>query len=218
MVATGPPEGIGDHLAVFRPTVVDLFSQGWQLAQVDLNQLLALQALTFCDHYAEVTNKLDSHDRSGLAALTLPLPHEVRFNVAPNQTTVGWSVTADDPHLRVIAAVQNPDTPTFSFTIGFTNSIVKVAEYAGRHFCHDGHHRVYQLLRRGIQSAPVLLQSFASFSEVAPAPNLLAEAICMGDHPPYVHDLLDSVVSADVLGQATRKMVALEAHEYIVPV
>ncbi len=220
-VAVGdPPSGIGDHLAAFRPTASDLFSQGWRLCSVHLDQLVAVQQVTFADHYGESVAKLEIDDANAIARITLPLPRQMPLNLQVDAARHAYLISCSDPHLQVVEEVQaaEPTGPVFGFRIGGANSILKVARYADRCFCFDGHHRAYQLLRRNITCAPGLVKDFNPFTELALRPGIFKESICTGDHPPLVSALLDPQVSLDVLAPATRKLIVVEARELVVPV
>jgi hypothetical protein len=212
---SSPPNQIGPYLSDFRTKTPDVFAEGWRLCTVDLERIVALQALTFTDHYSDV-GELDPADIESLARVTLPLDAQVSFGIQLDQPRQAFAITSRNPHFGI--GEMFFDELTFGFRIIGQKSVLKVAHYGERYLCHDGHHRVYQLLRRGIKFAPALMQNFSSFSEAAPRPGLFAEAICMGDHPPLVADLQNDQVSASVLAPETRKVMLIEARELTVPV
>jgi hypothetical protein len=214
---TAPPTGVGDHLSRFRTAFGDLFNEGWRLATIDLRQVVALQPRTFADHYAEQTFGLASSDIGKIIRLTLPLPVEAPPLVQHPSDSV-WLVSSNDPHFHIAEAAHDPAEGVLGFRLGRATSVMRVAELDGRLICQDGHHRALQLLRRSIALVPALLKSFSSFPEIAVAPGLFSEEVCMGDRPPTLADLLDNEVAADVLAPATRKFLLIEAREFVLPV
>jgi hypothetical protein len=93
-----------------------------------------------------------------------------------------------------------------------------VAHLDGRYFCYDGHHRSYQLLRRGIREVPALVRSFSMFAELAPKKGLFPPEVLLGENAPTVLDLTDDQVSADVWLARVKKAVVVSAEEVEIPV
>jgi len=213
-----PPADIGAHLADFRKTAQELFDDGWRLQSVDLTRLIAIQPVTFTDHYAEIMSSLSADESERVARITLPLPDDSPPLVQSAPDGRAWIVSSNNPHLQVGEAVQDPSAGVLGFKLARATSILKVAELNGRALCLDGHHRAYQLLRRHVIEAPALVRSFSSLAETGVPAGLLSEDVCLGDHPALVADLMSRRVSADVLAAATRKFLVIEARELVLPV
>ena len=211
--------GIGDYLARFRPTIQQDLASGWRIASVDLSQMVALQPVTFTDHYADGTYDLEPSDTERIAKITLPFPDEQQPLVQAEANGHAWIVSSNNPHLQVVEAVQDPTAGVFGFRLGRPTSILKVALLGDSTICLDGHHRVYQLLRRGITHAPGIVRAIASLTEIPQLPTgLFSEEVVRGENPPRVEDLLDDTASAPVLAPATRKYLLIQAQELTLPV
>jgi hypothetical protein len=211
--------GVGEYLSKFRPTIQQDLDNGWRFATIDLTQLIALQAVTFTDHYAEKTYELQRADTERIAKITLPFPDERQPLIQADNSGHAWIVSSNNPHLQVVEAVQDEGAGVFGFRLGRPTSILKVANIGGLAVCLDGHHRVYQLLRRGIAHAPGIFRSFSSLNDVPQLPpGLFSDKLIRGENPPHIGDLLDNDTSAPVLAPATRKFLLIEARELTLPI
>lgn len=219
-VVSSWPTGIGDHLAQLRQIAKILFDEGWRPCSVDMARLYSLQPTTFADHVKEGVDVVDPDEKAELAGITLPLMTDVQMDVSFNAPQRVWTVSSRNLNLQVLAPVEPTDVApcAFGFSVAPSNSLFQVAHFEDRYFCRDGHHRAYQLLRRGIRTVPALVRSFSSYSELAPKGNLFPEAILLGKSPPTLHDFLDDRVAADVLLPRTRKVVVVSAEEVEIPV
>jgi hypothetical protein len=211
--------GIGQYLAQVRPTIQPDIDNGWRIGMVDLASVIALQPVTFTDHYAEQTYELTSNDIEQIAKITLPLPDDRPPLIQADPNGHAWIVSSSNPHLQVLEAVNDSATSVFGFRLGRPTSVLKIADVDGRALCLDGHHRVHQLLKRGIASAPGIYRAFSSVSQLPQLPpGLFGEEIVCGTNPPFIADLLNDRVAADVLAPATRKYLLVEARELVLPV
>jgi hypothetical protein len=172
------------------------------------------------DHVKPGADLVDATDMAELARITLPLMTDVHMDVSCNALQRVWTVSSRNLNLQVLSLVEpTPGAPcAFGFSIAPSNSVFQVAHFEDRYFCRDGHHRAYQLLKRGIRTVPALVRSFSSYGELAPKGNLLSEAILRGENPPTLGDFLDDRVAGDVLLPRTRKVVVVSAEELEIPV
>ena len=220
-VVGGPPNGIGEHLALLRQNALNLFDEGFRVCTVDVSQLYAIQPTTFIDHHAAAVATLDPDDTRAIAGVTLPLAVEMELAVGqdPGQKTI--TLSSSNLNLQAVGFVQpemGPNGCALGFQTTVSNSLLQVAHFDGCYYCRDGHTRALQLLKRGITRVPALVKEFSSYSEVAPRPNLLPEAVAHGANPPTLEDFLDDRVSSDVLLPMTRKAIVISASEIEIPV
>src|SRR5947209_4174353 len=81
VVIGGPPVGLAEHFSAFRQTAQNLFDEDWQLCEVDLTKTIALQPVTFRDHYAREIAAVATGDLLAIARIALPLPREIQLPV-----------------------------------------------------------------------------------------------------------------------------------------
>jgi hypothetical protein len=220
-IVGGPPRGINEHLAELRIGLANFFNEGWRVCTVELPLLYSLQPTVFVDYAAETVAAAEATDTRSLASVTLPLSVDVELAMAHDPAQRAWTVSTRNLNLRVMGPLKptmNSDGCSLGYIVSAPNSVLQVGHFEGRFFCRDGHHRAYQLLRRGISQVPALIRDFESFGDLAPAASLLPEAVLRGEKPPTLTDFLDDEVSADVQLPATRKAVVVTAAEVEFPV
>lgn len=220
-IVDGPPNGIGEHLALLRQNAQYLFDEGFRVCTVDVSQLYAIQPTTFTDYHAAAVATLDPDDTLAIAAVTLPLAVEVQLAVGQDPAQKTITLSSSNLNLQAVGFLQpqmGPNGCAVGFQTTVSNSLLQVARFDGCYYCRDGHTRALQLLKRGITRVPALVKEFASYSEVAPRQNLLPEAVAHGANPPTLQDFLDDRASAEVLLPMTRKAVVISASEIEIPV
>jgi hypothetical protein len=123
-----------------------------------------------------------------------------------------------------VDAVAAPGMPAtrqsfVGFAINFGSPFVQIAEYNGRWFVRDGYHRCFGLLRRGITQIPCVFVRVGSIAELGAAPPaFFPYEVLFSDHPPFLRDFLDDLVSVTTKQVAQRKVVRIKAEEFIVAV
>ena len=220
-VVGNPPAGIGDHLAQLRVNLANFFVEGWRVCTVDIARLYAMQPTTFTDYAEDAAAMAVAGNMGSIASVTLPLSVNVELAVAHDPRQRTWTLSTRNLNLQVLGPLEprmGSDGCVVGYNICAPYSVFQVAHFDGRFFCRDGHHRAYQLLRRGIATVPALVREFDSFAELAPKASLLPESVLRGEKPPTLADFLDESVSADVHLPATRKAVVITATEIELPV
>ena len=101
----------------------------------------------------------------------------------------------------------------FGFAVGVYSSFLQVAVYRGRFLLHDGYHRAYGFLTRGISRVPAIVKEFPTFDAMRLPPGLLPQDAYLGVRPPFLTDYLDETVPAAVELPATQKVVVIQALE-----
>jgi hypothetical protein len=175
--------------------------------------------MTFTDREHELLTSLREDDLGSLATVTLPIATQSRQAVVYDAEQRAWSVSSENLNLQVLAeasAEAQPAGHVFGFIVGVLNSVLQVGHFKGRYFCRDGHHRAYQLLRKGVRHVPAVVREFEAHQELAPRPGLFTKEICVGTRPPVLADFLDDAVSADVWHPASRKVVTISVVESVV--
>ena len=83
----------------------------------------------------------------------------------------------------------------------------------------DGYHRLYGLLRLGIEILPVITVRARSFEETgAGRPGFFGHEELYSSQPPLLSDFLSSEYSAEVPVQDIRKVIRIQADEFVVPI
>lgn len=220
-VVGNPPSGMAEYLAELRANLPNFFAEGWRVCTVDMSRLYALQPSTFMDYAQDAAAKAVAGNMRSIANVTLPLSVDVELAVAHDGPQKTWTLSTRNLNLQVMGPLE-PSMGSDGCGVGYKvcapNSIFQVAHFDGRFFCRDGHHRAYQLLRRGISQVPALVRDFKTFAELAPKATLLPEAVLLGERPPTLRDFLSDDVSAEVRMPATRKAVVITAAEIELPV
>jgi len=220
-IVGNPPSGIGDYLAQLRVNVANLFAEGWRVCTADIARLYALQPTTFTDYAEDDATSAVADNVRSLAEITLPLSVDVELAVAYDAPQKTWHLSTRNLNLQAMGPLQptmDSDGCGVGYKVAAANSLFQVAHFGGRYFCRDGHHRAYQLLRKGIREVPALVRDFDSFAELAPRAGLLAQEVLCGDKPPTLQDFLDDTVAADIELPATRKAVVITVAEVELPI
>ena len=132
---------------------------------------------------------IDGADLAAVAAITLPLAQGDVLPVQYDELRRAWTVSSDNPNLRIAARVGPlPVTPA-GFALGFAltagPSFMQVGRYRGPHYLRDGYHRAFGLLSRGIAVVPAFVGDIHVFEELVPDPRtMLPQDGYLGDRPP----------------------------------
>ena len=126
----------------------------------------------------------------------------------------GYTIITSSPNLTYVpkpipvqAGAQFLPAPAFvpQFNLGFLN----VAHYQGRYFIRDGYHRAVGLLHNNAEPQiiiPCILIEAQTLNQTGWRPGMIAEAVLLSDHPPYISDFWDEEVSRELLQRAKRRV------------
>ncbi len=213
------PAELADHVARLEmtPGGATIRAEGWDIAMVDLDRVVAFQPHVFTDTATERVAGLDPDDPRSIAELTLPINYTAPVSVQYDELKQAYIITSPDPNLKVIGNIGGPlpdGVPGFGFKIGVAPPFMQVARFQGRYLLRDGYHRSFGLLSRGITRAPALVRDFDTTENLAPA-GMLPQSVWLGDRPPLLRDYHDDRVGESVLLPAQHRVIVIHALELL---
>ncbi len=217
LVAAPPPE-LAEHVERLRAQRASaaMFTEGWDIALVDLARVCAFQPWVFADSAVERVQEVKPEDIRSIAMVTLPTDHSTIVHAQFDQAKQAFVIASPNPNLKVTGSfammVQEAQAPGYVFVVNVMPSFVQVAHFQGRYFLRDGYHRAFGLLDRGVTHAPVFLRDFDAVENLTP-PGMLPQAAYLGDRPPLLRDYHDDLVAASVRLPAHQKMIVIQALE-----
>lgn len=213
------PAELADHVARLGTTSAGaaMRVEGWDIAMVDLERIVAFQPNVFTDTASERVAELDPGDLRSIAELTLPVNDTVPISVQYDELKLAYTITSPNPNLRVVGNVGGPlpdGTLSFGFKIAAASSFVQVARFQDRLVLRDGYHRSFGLLSRGITRVPAYVRDFDTTEGLAPA-GMLPQGAWLGDRPPLLRDYHDDRVAESVSLPAQHRMIVIHALELL---
>jgi hypothetical protein len=213
-----PPELAG-HLARLQatPAGTGMLQDGWEVAMVDLERVVAFQPLVFTDTAVERVAGVASDDLEAIAELTLPVNHTAPIVAQYDQLKQAYTFTSPDPNLKVLGNFNGPVPQAngmhgFGFLVGVAPSFLQVVRFQNRYVLRDGYHRSFGLLSRGFSRVPAFIRDFDTVENLAPA-GMLPQSAWLGPRPPLLRDYHHDLVAESVSWAAQRKMVIVQALE-----
>jgi hypothetical protein len=216
LVSALPPE-LADHVARLgmTPSGAGMRAEGWDIAMVDLERVVAFQPSVFTDTATQRVAGLDPDDLRSIAELTLPINHTAPVSVQYDELKQAYILTSPNPNLKVVANFNGPlpnGMPGFGFGVAVAASFVQVVRFQNRYVLRDGYHRAFGLLNRGITNVPAFIRDFDTAENLAPA-GMLPHSAWLGDRPPLLRDYHDDRVTALVNLPAQHRMIVIHALE-----
>jgi hypothetical protein len=214
------PAELGDHAARLGATPVGtaMRAEGWDIAMVDLDEIVAFQPNVFTDTTSDRVAGLDPSNLESIAALTLPINNTAPVSVQYDELSRAYTTTSPNPNLRVVGNFDDrpADGPLgFGFRVAVTPSFLQVARIRGRLVLRDGYHRSFGLISRGITHVPAYVRDFDTTENLAPA-GMLPQNTWLGDRPPMLRDYHDDRVAASVLLPAQHRTIVIHTIETLV--
>jgi len=218
-VSALPPE-LTDHAAQVGMTLAgaSMQAEGWDIAMVDLDRIVAFQPNVFTDTTADRVAGLDPGDLRSIAALTLPISDTAPVAVHYDGLSRVYTITSPNPNLKVVGNFDDRPAdgpPGFGFRVAVTTSFLQVARFRGRLVLRDGYHRSYGLLGRGIARVPAYVRDFDTTEGLAPG-GMLPHGTWFGDRPPLLRDYHDDRVAESVPLAAPNRVIVIPALETLV--
>ena len=215
---TPPPPELASHIEALQAheRSAPMFAEGWQVAVVDLDRVIAFQPNIFVDTTEQRVSEVNADDPTSIASISLPLPVETHLPLQFDEHRTAWTISSPNPNLRIVgnfAGQPQPGAVALGFLISVLPSYMQVARFQGRYLLRDGYHRAYGLLQRGITRVPVFTRDYGTFQELAVPPGMLAEPTYLGDRPPTLADYFLDEVSADAELPASQKMIIVQGVE-----
>lgn len=198
------------------PAVGRLFDAGWDIRLVDLTRCTPLQAYVFDSAVVEEAVQQVSPDPADLASVTLSLSQRPAVPYRYDAKRRHWIFTSRDLNLRVHGEIQSPVTSgsgTFGFVVGFSESMLRIGVYKGRHVVLDGTHRGAALLRRGIRWVPALFGTLNALPTRSDTTVYLPESEVIGERPPFLTDFVSPGFHTEIRVPAWRKVITIEVKE-----
>lgn len=203
-----------DLLRVRPDLHTEMLGLDWSLGVVDLRRLLAFQRrLSFNASLPAITIPAQE-DWNGLVDIAFAPPSPVVYDLVHDElrSTITLQSTNPNVHLRVTGS------PSAPVAVHAGSPFFEVAEYAGRWFLRDGYHRAYNLLRAGVFYLPAVIVHARTPEELgAVLPRFFSEAILLSNHPPFVTDFLDEVLTIQYDRPQTIKTLRITMEESIAP-
>jgi hypothetical protein len=200
----------------------------WTVEWVDLTRILSIQKIITTaglDARVGVVND----DPEAIAELCLPVAQPVPPGGGfTDQDGLGFTISSLNPNLRVAGSqvhealvASAPGAPPqkmqgITFFINMGTSYVQVARYQGRSFLRDGYHRTVGLLRAGVTRVPAVVIDAPSFQYIVPQPGLFDHEVAFSERPPLLTDFLDDTVSVEGSQPTIRKVVRVQAEQFVV--
>jgi len=216
LVSALPPE-LADHIArlAMTPPGAGMRTEGWDIAMIDLERVVAIQPSVFTDTATQRVAGLDPGDLLSIAELTLPINHTAPVSVEFDEFKQAYILTSPNPNLKVVANFNGPlpnGMPGFGFGVAVAASYVQVVRFQNRYVLRDGYHRAFGLLSRGITRVPAFIRDFDTAENLAPA-GMLPQNTWLGDRPPLLRDYHDGRVAESVSLPARHRMIVIHALE-----
>ena len=211
-----PPGELDEHSTALQAAQQAMFSAGWRINIIDLQRVCALQPVVHSEHAEERVRDVDPTDIRSIASITLPLPKPTPLPAQYDPLKQAWILSAANPNLRIVGNFSGevqPGVTGIGFLVRVLPSFVQVAEFRGRYLLHDGYHRAFGLLRRGITAVPAFVRTFTTFEEMGINPGMLPLDAYLGERPPLLTDYADDDVAATVQLPAVQKMIVIHGLE-----
>lgn len=213
------PSTLTDHIERLRVSAGSqmFFAEGWDVAMVDLTQVIAFQPVVYTDTVLERVAQIDVSDIEAVAEFTLPTTHvsQIAAQQLPGQNVLVF--TSPNPNLRVIGNFHGPvdqagGMPGAGFVVAEMASFVQVIRVGDRYILRDGYHRAFGLISRGVTTVPAFVRSIEHLNGLVPNGMLPTEA-WMGDRPPTLADYHDDAVADTISLPASQKVIVVQATE-----
>ncbi len=214
-----PPPELDSHVAALRLTpAAAFFSEGWEVAVVDLARVCAFQPFVHTEDALERTSMVTNLITAAMITLPLPKANE-NLPVTYDQNQKTLTVVSQNPNLRVTEVFCGPvnGQPLLGFHVQIVSSFLQVAQYQERYYLRDGYHRAYGLLRRGVRRVPAFVRRVATFEQLGIQPGMLPHDAVFGERPPILQDFLDDEVSGECIRPVQVKALAITALELSLP-
>lgn len=212
------PSTLTDHVDRLRATTgTQMFLEGWDVAMVDLTRVVALQSVVHTDTVVERVTQVDVSDIEAVAEFTLPTIHvsQIAAQQSPGQNVLVF--TSPSPNLRVVGNFQGPvpqagGMPGGGFVVAEVASFVQVIQVGDRYVLHDGYHRTYGLISRGVTTVPAFVRTVEHLNGLVPN-GVLPTETWMGERPPMLTDYHDDAVAETISLPASQKVIIVQATE-----
>lgn len=225
------PNEIQPQLRAFseRPDVqAAMRPHDWTMGVIDLSRsVLSYQRIVMTRGAESRVQAAHPRDWQSILAVCLPAPAPEQFKGSFDAGQNAFTAWSMNPNLRITgfgvgsATMPGAAEPqqVFGFTMSFGTKFVQVAEYKGRWMVRDGYHRVYGLLKGGIQQIPCVVVRAKTFEETgAGRPGFFGYETMLGDRPPRVTDFVSPEYSLEIEAQVVTRVIRIRAEEFVIPV
>jgi hypothetical protein len=210
-----------------RPDVQSVFAGlAWRVAVIDLSKpIVSFQKVIRTEEAEDRVKAAQENDWETLVNISLPPGQETQLVGAFDATQNAFTASSVNPNLRIgqfgawdVPGPNGTTSKVFGFTLSLGASFVQVVHYRDRWMVRDGYHRIYGLLRRGIQKIPCIIVEAADFAQTgAGRPGFFDYELLYSDRPPLLQDFLSDEFSAEVPLPAVIRIVRIRGEEFIAP-
>jgi hypothetical protein len=197
-----------------RPDIINVFTPAglsWRAVMIDLKQILSFQPIVRVD---DLDERVMAASKDPDSLLQLCFPPNVQMEASFETSEQGHTIVTSSPNLTYVPAqlpaqIGGQPVPALAFVPQFNFNFLNVAHYQGRYFIRDGYHRTAGLLRNNAEPQviiPCILVETQTLNQTGWRPGMIAEAVLLSDHPPYVSDFWDEAVSRDLLQKPKRRI------------
>ncbi len=197
-----------------RPDIMNTFAPtglSWRAVMIDLKQVLSFQPMVRVD---DLDGRVMTARKDIDSLFQLCFPPNVQMEASFETNEQGHTIITSSPNLTYVPTqlpvqVGGQLVPVPAFVPQFNLGFLNVAHYQGRYFIRDGYHRAAGLLRNNSEPQviiPCILVEAQTLNQTGWRPGMIAEAVLLSDHPPYVSDFWDEEVSRELLQKPKRRV------------
>lgn len=195
----------------------------WELALVDLGQLIAFQRrIAFEIDERDDLGRIGTFDDLLEFALPTASPSSpIYISAGPGGSRLIIRTRSPNLQLRFNAAPDreaNQDLNCVRLLAYSGSPYVEVASYNGRWFLRDGYHRAFRSLRKGICHIPAVVVNTPTLAQLgAVGSRFFAEEVLFSERPPMVTDFLEDDLTVRYLRRDRGRAFHISIEEQPVP-
>lgn len=197
-----------------RPDIINIFAPTglpWRAVMIDLKQVLSFQPIVRVD---DLDERVMAASKDIDSLYQLCFPSNVQMEASFETSEQGHTIITSSPNLTYVPSqlpvqVGTQLVPAPAFVPQLNFGFLNVAHYQGRYFIRDGYHRAAGLLRNNPEPQviiPCILVEARTLNQTGWQPGMIAEAVLLSDHPPYISDFWNDEVSSELLERAKRRV------------
>lgn len=193
----------------------------WTFQWVRARDLIAMQKFVDLDRGQGVVQAIKAGDVAGILETCLPAKHYPHPVAVIQNQDLSWTAMARGYDFRLIGTFQQHDPVTkrinIGYSLGFGAPFVHVVQFEGRHYLKNGYHRAHELLVRGVEFIPAIVQDARNWDDVGHRSGFFPAELIRGPNPPRVGHLLDDKLTLAVEFKPVAKLARIKVEELTVP-
>lgn len=189
----------------------------WDLAVVDLRQLLAFQRRVRVEH-DDGRRLQDGENWEQLISLAFP-ERKAGFTFSIALDGSNAVIRSTNPNLKLFIDSPSPTgTLSLPLSIDLGSPFIEAAHYDGRWFLRDGYHRAHTLLKIGIHRVPAVVIWAKTIEELgAIHPWFFDRTVLFSEHPPQLIDFHDRELTIHYRRPMREKVIRVSVEESFHP-